>query len=122
MGKASKLLTIGVTDEKMLAWPEVVKLVEQGHTVCYLNHVTEDVVLGPNCWMMDAELKKYMPLAIRAARERKYGGKGVKHEVEDTLEKPEGGGEGGGVVEGAVGADDEGGGEVAGGDSGADGR
>ena len=119
MGKASKLLTIVVTEPEMAHWSEVQKLEAQGHTVLQMGMPHVDVIIGPNCWMMDEALKKYLPLAMRAARERKYGGKGVTHEVEDTLEKPEGGSEGGGVAEGAVGGGVEGGGEVDGGGEGA---
>lgn len=59
--------------------------------------------------MMTEELKKYLPLAVRAARERVYGKKGVTCDVTtEAIEKPKDSGEGGAVVEGAVDAGDGG--------------
>lgn len=92
MGKAPKLLTIGVTDPGMLVWPEFKKLAEQGHTVIPVPSLY-DMILGPNCWMMDMALQKYILLAVRAGRERKYKKKGVTHEVQDQALEQKGGGE-----------------------------
>jgi|SRR6185295_7259797 len=118
VGRAPKPLIILVTSEELFKTKEVQSYLEKGHDVSLVD-IQADIILGPNVWQSDIELVKYLPLAVRAARDKKYGGKGVTHEVEDTLEKPEGGGEGGGVAEGAVGDGVGGGGEIEGGDSGA---
>jgi len=93
VGKASKLLTICVTADYMLEWPEVQKLQAQGHTIIQRDSGDIDGYLGPDCWMMDTDLRAYIPLAVRAMRERKYGGKGVQHGVQDQGVVKEGGGE-----------------------------
>ena len=85
MGKTSKPLHIIVTDKAMEVWPEVLKLGQQGHHVHYFEGERLDLIIGPNAWQMDEELRKYLPLAVKAARARKAG-KGVKHEVDGIVE------------------------------------
>ena len=64
-------LRIYVTDV-LHCWPEIQKLEAQGH---YITSEADDadLVLGPNCWCMDDLHRQYLPLAIKAARIRKYG-------------------------------------------------
>lgn len=58
-------------------WTTLQSLVSQGHTVTVGRELFEyDVVLGPNCWMMDKDLEPYllthtMPEARKRAEERK---------------------------------------------------
>jgi hypothetical protein len=81
VGKSPKPLSIMVTDEAMLAWPEVVALKEQGHLVAafkdtMLSNVRSvedwDIIMGPNAWLMDDMHREYLPLAIKAARAVRY--------------------------------------------------
>jgi len=83
MGKTSRKLTIVVflpLDE----WSEIQKLEEQGHIIIRLDHgkshvfpqadiANADIVFGPRCCLMDPAHKKYLPLALKAARLRRYG-------------------------------------------------
>ncbi len=109
MGKATKLLSIILTQPSMLEWEEVQLLSQQGHTLSVLEGQEADLIVGPNCWMMTEELRKYLPLAVKAARERVYGKKGVTCDVTaEAIEEPKDGGEGGGVVEGEAGGGVEG--------------
>lgn len=79
MGKASKLLTLLVHPD--LDGPEIVELRAKGHAIVTMedhwdaNMMNYDLILGPNCWQMTPDLLKYLPLAVRAARERKYPAK-----------------------------------------------
>jgi hypothetical protein len=72
MGRAPKLLSILVTDQTLYHTSQVQNLIAQGHTVT-LTVPDADIILGPNCWRMPVALVKYLPLAVRAAREVKYG-------------------------------------------------
>lgn len=90
MGKAPKRLTILVTDPTLMNLEVEVKkgvrvrplrvLEEKGHEIDVaqggkmFNPLEYDLVLGPNCWRMDATLLKYVDMAVKAAREVKYGG------------------------------------------------
>jgi len=69
MAKTSKLLTIVVSDD-LADWSEIAKLEEQGHTIVWL--AVADLVIGPQCWLMTDRHRKYLSLAIKAARLRKY--------------------------------------------------
>jgi len=64
-------LRIYVTDA-LHCWPEIQKLEAQGHDITS-EADNADLVLGPNCWCMDDLHRQYLPLAIKAARIRKYG-------------------------------------------------
>lgn len=77
MGKtpANKRLVIVAYPPTHL-WPELDELAEKGHTI---HRVTGDVpldpgvdlVLGEKCWRMTEELRKYLPLAIKNARQER---------------------------------------------------
>ena len=79
MGKTPKPLTILAIG---LAWEELNKLAEQGHTVdiCTtrqaantLNDFTKyDLIIGPTCHRMDDAHRKYLSLAIAEARRVRY--------------------------------------------------
>lgn len=79
MGKTSKPLKILI--HPSLKWEELQKLQDQNHDVQFLE-VDADLILGPNCWKMNQMLRQYLPLAIKAAREQRYG-KGKKSEETD---------------------------------------
>jgi len=80
MGKTSRKLNIIVV-APLHEWPEIVKLREQGHNIveqeAQLMSISElqeaDIILGPNCWLMTPAHKKYLPLALKAARLKRYG-------------------------------------------------
>lgn len=92
MTKGKKLLVIVVTDHTMLEWDEVKALQKKGHeVVTRSSDVFPHLTMGPECHMMDETLRKYVPLAVKEAQERVYGGKGVKHGVEDQEVVPEAG-------------------------------
>ena len=77
MGRTPKPLTI-LCHPDIAKWGEVQKLIEQGHTVILMNDVvTEtfnnpDLILGHNAWHMTPKHRKYLPLAIAAARKQRY--------------------------------------------------
>ena len=88
MHRTPKPLVILVTDESMLGWPGLQKLMEQGHTVVTLEQwgdsagkgeprMTPDLVMGPSAWYMDRQHDRYMEKAIKAARARRYPGRKV---------------------------------------------
>lgn len=78
MGKATRLLRIGVTDTSLLPFFDLMK--EQGHVVeiaeTGLN--TYDLLIGPQCIRMTALMlaglpKKTLPDLVKAARISIYG-------------------------------------------------
>lgn len=94
MGKVSKRLNIIVTDPAMLEWPEIKKLIEQGHAVHdleypnnvrgYPNVPTPVFYLGPTAWRMNDKLKRYLPLAIKAMRAIAYPKEGDREQENDS--------------------------------------
>ena len=74
MGKTPKPLRILVDDR--LHWKELDDLLMQGHEITKTRFIIEgeeaDIVLAPNAWSMDEAHRKYLPLAIREARKRRY--------------------------------------------------
>ena len=70
MGRTPKPLRIRV-DTAMLTWPEIVALADQGHEIIE-DAFTGDLHLGATCWRMDTQHRKYVPLAIAAARKQRY--------------------------------------------------
>ena len=88
MGTAPKRLVILVLPP-LETWPEVETLRAQGHTIFSLaSYITSadtaprlDLILGPEAWRMTEAHRKYLPLAIAAARRLKYPPK--KGEVDD---------------------------------------
>ena len=81
MGRTPKPLKILVANYAMTLWPEIAALRNKGHLV-QIPPVDEfesfDLILGPNCWRMEAELLPYLDLAIKGARGVKYPAKGKK--------------------------------------------
>ena len=71
MGKTPKPLRITV-DPSIANWEELQALREQGHQIVVNPLDQEDVILGPTCWLMDEQHRKYLPLALAAARARRY--------------------------------------------------
>jgi len=75
MGRTPKPLTIWV-DARMGEWPEIEALRAQGHTLRLIANgwetVDVDLILGPTCWLMDEQHLKYLDLAIKSARARRY--------------------------------------------------
>ena len=81
MGKTPKPLHIAVLSP-LFDWEEIQHLVEQGHIVTEIEPTSErvyDLILGPTCWLMDEQHRKYLDLAIAAARAKRYP-KEAKHE------------------------------------------
>ena len=77
MGKTQKPLSILVTDPVMLEWKEIKELKSKLHEVCGDGSVRWDprefdLVLGPNCWMMDEAHRSYLKVAVEAARKKRY--------------------------------------------------
>ena len=79
MGKTPKPLRIVVTDPAMMEWDEIKVLQGQGHTIQYMIQLASDpdigLVLGPNVWRMNNELRPFLDLAIEEARARAYPAK-----------------------------------------------
>ena len=74
MGKTSKPLRILVTRAEMLAWPEVVKMVEQQHQVSGPVYPGEpfDVILGPECWRMTEQHRPFWQVMVDSVRKWRY--------------------------------------------------
>jgi len=83
MGKVSRRLTI-VVFPPLSEWSEIEKLEEQGHQIIRTHGIGEtpiqitldkipDLVIGPNCWYFDVKHRKYLTLAIKQARLKRYG-------------------------------------------------
>jgi hypothetical protein len=73
MGRTSKPLTIFVLPS-LDDWEEFKALAAQGHDIRRTGFPEEcDLVLGPNAWRMNEQLRRYLPLAIAEARKRRYG-------------------------------------------------
>ena len=83
MGKTPKPLRIYV-DPCLYPWPEMDDLAAQGHEVHSMELSTDsvsgiryltyeyDLIFSPHAWMMTKEHKKYLPIALKAARVWKY--------------------------------------------------
>lgn len=78
MGKTPKPLTILVTPP-LDQWEEVAALQAQGHSIHVwgdqttgFEYADHDLILGPTCWRMDAQHRKYLDLAITEARRARY--------------------------------------------------
>jgi hypothetical protein len=82
MGRTPKPLSIAV-DDVLAETPEIAALAAKGHNIYKfsqynrgndnpLNLPGVDLILGPNCWRMDATLLQYLDLAIKGARGVKY--------------------------------------------------
>ena len=76
MGKSQKPLRIATIN---LPWEEFDALAAQGHEVWVIGERTGfdlredfDLILGPRCWMMNEDLRKYLPLALAEGRRVKY--------------------------------------------------
>jgi len=71
MGKTAKPLKIGVGKE-VWEWKEITDLIAQGHDIRLLDLDRFDLVLSANARNMNERLKKYLPIAIKDARKRRY--------------------------------------------------
>ena len=74
MGKTPKPLKIWI-HVAMNEWPEIRAFQEQGHVIQLIANGWEadaDLILGPTCWRMDEQHRKYLDLAISEARKRRY--------------------------------------------------
>jgi len=69
MGRTPKPLNILVIN--LPDWDEFKELSEQGHAISH-QEAAWDVVIGPTCWLMDQDHRKYLDLAIKSARARRY--------------------------------------------------
>lgn len=72
IGKTSKPLKIGVL-VTLREWEEIKRLEEQGHTIVFIDDpelTTCDVILGPQCHVMDVVYRKYFQEAIDETRRR----------------------------------------------------
>ena len=77
MGATRTPLTIVVLPP-LDTWPEVEALRAQGHTVLVGDYgelgvspgelSRADLVMGPQCWLMNEALRKYFPLAVKSAQ------------------------------------------------------
>ena len=80
MGKTTKPLTIIITDPAIGKWGEWDALKTKGHRVGVLQDLKSgscqvdkvDLWVGPGCWCLDGQHRKYLPLAIAAARKAKF--------------------------------------------------
>jgi hypothetical protein len=72
MGKTSKPLKMLVGKE-IWEWPEIQEMIKQGHDVKLGDLDRFDLVLASNARNMDNRLKKYLPIAMKDARKRRYG-------------------------------------------------
>ena len=74
MGTTPKPLRL-LVDASMAGWEELAAMEAQGHTVVVMDMEgawKPDVILGPRCWRMDGEHRKYLELAIKEARSVRY--------------------------------------------------
>ena len=79
MGRTPKPLTI-LCHPDIAAWEEVQGLAAQGHTVVStttpipegVTVVNVDLILHPKAWRMDPAHRKYLKLAVDAARKLRY--------------------------------------------------
>lgn len=87
MGTTPKPLTIIVLPP-VDTWPEVAELEAQKHTIIRYYPPNDipwdkladaDVILGPQCWRMDEQHRKYLKLAVEEARRARYPVKGKKN-------------------------------------------
>ena len=85
LGKTPKPLSI-LLHPTLESWPEFQDFKAQGHKVVTVQdlHLANvvlgemDLVLGPTCWRMDAQHRKYLPVAIAAARKVRYPKETIK--------------------------------------------
>lgn len=74
MGKTPTPIRALVTRKEMLEWPRIKEFAAQGHVFEYLPGTEgADVLLGPECHLMNDELADYVELAVRAVQRRKKG-------------------------------------------------
>ena len=78
MGKTPKPLTI-LCHPMIYAWDEVQALKAQGHRIDSFadldleSPMEYDLILSPTAWYCDGHHRPYLPLAIKAARVKRYG-------------------------------------------------
>ena len=71
MGKTPKPLRI-VVIHPISKWEDFAAFKNQGHDVTEFFMEEVDLILGPTCWRMDEQHRKYLDLAISEARRRRY--------------------------------------------------
>ena len=54
-------------------WPELAELAEKGHVIRRIES-DADLTLGPTCWRMQAELRRYLADAVKAAGKAAHAG------------------------------------------------
>lgn len=83
MGKATKLVTILVTDEGMLEWLVYKTLIDQGHRVLALSTLLPDLfaaeakppfalVMGPRAHLLQEGMEPLVDVALKNARAELY--------------------------------------------------
>lgn len=70
MGKTPKPLRI-LVDQAIATWPEIEALKAKGHEVEVVD-LGWDLVLGGACWRMNQALRRYLDVAVAAARKQRY--------------------------------------------------
>lgn len=70
MGKTAKPLRIFI-HSNLRDWEEIRNLAAQGHVVQVLPD-GGDLILGPTCWRMDQDHRKYVGIAVAASRRQRY--------------------------------------------------
>lgn len=76
MAKSSKPLTY-VVDPSLLETPEIQERIRKGHTVTVmpLDVLEADIVIGPQCYRVNAETVKLIDFAEKSKRAEKYPAK-----------------------------------------------
>lgn len=81
MGRATRLLRIGITDQSLLPWFQ--DMIEHGHAIELVDLSAFDYVIGPACHRLTPSMlgklpKKMLPDLIKEVRITTYGPKGNK--------------------------------------------
>ena len=77
LGKSPKPLSI-LVHPTIFSWEEWRALSTQGHEITPMNEPNDagsdeyDLIVGPTCWRMDTQHRKYLAVAIAAARKVRY--------------------------------------------------
>lgn len=73
MGRTSKPLKVLVTRPEMLDWSEVdEQLIRKGHSVQFVPDMQYDLILGPECGIMQEKHRPFLKHHIDRARAQKY--------------------------------------------------
>jgi hypothetical protein len=77
MGRTSKPLKIVVTRPEMAEWPELRELAAKGHIIATEDRDV-DLIIGPECGIMDEQHRPFLHHAIDRARALRYPKTGPK--------------------------------------------